>query len=111
MAVFESLYDDIPPSALTITERVFAGLEGRMGAVCMIDGVTGASLTGAELVDQVKRLAGGLTAKGFGAGVTAAIMAPNMPDYCVAFHGVAWAGGTVTPVNPAYTSYEVTHQL
>ncbi len=111
MAVFESLYDDIPPSALTITERVFAGLEGRMDAVCMIDGVTGASLTGAELVDQVKRLAGGLTAKGFGAGVTAAIMAPNMPDYCVAFHGIAWAGGTVTPVNPTYTSYEVTHQL
>lgn len=111
MAVFESPYGDIAPSTLTITERVFAGLEGRMDAVCLIDGATGASLTGAELVDQVKRLAGGLTARGLGAGVIVAIMAPNMPDYCVAFHGVTWAGGTVTPVNPSYTSYEVKHQL
>lgn len=111
MAVFESTYGDITPSTLTITERVFAGLEGRIDAVCLVDGVTGASLTGAELVDQVKRLAGGLTARGLGAGVTVAIMAPNMPDYCVAFHGVTWAGGTVTPVNPSYTAYEVKHQL
>lgn len=111
MAVFESTYGDIAPSPLTITERVFAGLKGRMDEVCLIDGVTGASLTGAELVDQVRRLAGGLTARGLGQGVTVAIMAPNMPDYCVAFHGVAWAGGTVTPVNPSYTAYEVKHQL
>jgi hypothetical protein len=41
MAVFESTYGDITPSTLTITERVFAGLEGRMDAVCLIDGVTG----------------------------------------------------------------------
>lgn len=111
MAIFESPYGGIAPSDLSITERVFAGLEGRMDAICLIDGITGAALTGAELVDQVKRLAGGLTANGLGAGVTVAIMAPNMPDYCVAFHGVTWAGGTVTPVNPSYTSYEVRHQL
>ena len=48
MAVFESTYGDITPSTLTITERVFAGLEGRIDAVCLVDGVTGASLTGAS---------------------------------------------------------------
>ncbi len=27
------------------------------------------------------------------------------------FHGVAMAGGTVTTINPTYTSHEVHHQL
>ncbi|MGZ0190430.1 MAG: AMP-binding protein, partial [Alphaproteobacteria bacterium] len=63
------------------------------------------------LMDRVKRLAGGLTEHGFGAGTTVALMAPNMPDYSVALHGVAWAGGTVTPINPSYTAHEVHHQL
>jgi acyl-CoA synthetase (AMP-forming)/AMP-acid ligase II len=38
-------------------------------------------------------------------------MAPNLPEYAVAFHGVAFAGGTVTTVNPTYTEQEVHHQL
>ena len=63
------------------------------------------------MVDTVKRLAGGLTARGFGAGHVVAIMAPNLPEYAVIFHGVAWAGGTVTTVNPTYTAEEVRFQL
>ena len=38
-------------------------------------------------------------------------MAPNQPDWCVVFHAVAWAGGTVTTLNPSYTAEEVGHQL
>ena len=38
-------------------------------------------------------------------------MAPNLPEYAVAFHGTAWAGGTVTTINPTYTAHEVQHQL
>jgi 4-coumarate--CoA ligase len=38
-------------------------------------------------------------------------MAPNLPEYAVLFHGVAMAGGTVTTINPTYTSHEVHHQL
>eukprot|EP01035_Chromulina_nebulosa_P034910 gene34910-46898_t len=54
---------------------------------------------------------GGLTAAGLGAGKTIALMAPNMPEYCVVFHAVAWAGGTITTLNPSYTAPEVAHQL
>ena len=40
-----------------------------------------------------------------------ALMAPNLPEYCIVFHGVAWAGGTVTLINPTYTVSELRHQL
>ncbi len=111
MTIFESPFGDIAPSERTITERVFEGMLDRPDAVVLTDGLTGEAWTTGRLVDGVKRLAGGLTERGFGAGATVAIMAPNMPLYFVAFHGVAWAGGTATPVNPAYTAYEVRHQL
>ena len=102
---------DVPLSNLSITERVFADLESRPNEIVLTDGTTGASMTASAFVDQVKRLAGGLTARGFGAGHTIALMAPNMPEYCVVFHAVAWAGGTITTLNPTYTAAEVSHQL
>jgi len=111
MIVFQSQFGDIAPSEFSITERIFAGLRERPDAIALTDGLTGACWTGAELMDAVKCLAGGLAARGFGAGATVAIVAPNMPEYFVAFHGVVWAGGTATTVNPAYTEREIRHQL
>ena len=77
----------------------------------LIDGPTGRVLTYAQLADQAARLAGGLHARGFGPGDVLGVMAPNLPEYAVLFHGVAMAGGTITTVNPTYTSHEVHHQL
>lgn len=77
----------------------------------LVEGSTGRSLTYGEFADQVKALAGGLKQRGFGKGDVLAIMAPNLPEYAVVFHGTAWAGGTVTTVNPTYTAHEVQHQL
>ncbi len=77
----------------------------------LVEGSTGRSLTYAEFTKQVKALAGGLQQRGFGKGDVLAIMAPNVPEYAVAFHGTAWAGSTVTTVNPTYTAHEVKHQL
>lgn len=111
MAVFESTYPEIEVSTQTITERVFAGLESSPDKMVLCDGVSGAQLTAAQFMLQVKQLAGGLTARGFGAGHVVAILAPNCPEYCVIFHAVAWAGGTVTTLNPTYTAAEVRHQL
>jgi 4-coumarate--CoA ligase len=59
----------------------------------------------------VKSLAGGLNARGTGQGTMVALMAPNLPEYAIAFHGIAFAGGTVTLINPTYTPHEVQHQL
>ena len=111
MIVFESRYADLPLSHQSVTERVFDNLKDRLSETVIIDSTNDNSLTAAEFIDQVKRLAGGLTQNGFGAGKTVALMAPNSPEYCVIFHAVAWAGGTITTLNPTYTAREVQHQL
>ncbi|EBA13388.1 AMP-binding protein [Roseobacter sp. CCS2] len=111
MTVFTSPYPDVAATDVSITERVFQGLENRPDDVVLTDGPTGHSLTAAVFMDQVKRMAGGLATAGFGAGKIVAIMAPNMPDYCVVFHAVAWSGGTITTLNPTYTAHEVAHQM
>lgn len=102
---------DIALRDQSITERVFENLVTRPHDIVLTDGMTGASMTAAEFMTQVKQLAGGFTARGVGTGKTVALMAPNLPQYCVVFHAVAWAGGTITTINPTYTASEVAHQL
>ncbi|WP_296426471.1 AMP-binding protein [Yoonia sp.] len=111
MTHFPSPHADIALTDQSITQRVFAGLVDRPDEVVLTDGPTGRTMTAADFMDQVKRLASGLTAAGLGAGHTVALMAPNLPEYCVIFHAVAWAGGTITTLNPTYTASEVRHQL
>ena len=111
MHIIESRFPPVALTGLTITERVFQGLVDRPDAPVMVDGPTGRSLTAGQIMDGIRRLAGGLAARGFGAGQVVAILAPNMPEYVIAFHGPLWAGGTVTTLNPSYTAPEVHHQL
>lgn len=109
VGIITSTFPDVALSDLTITQRVFQGIDPEM--TILIDGPTGRSYTGAQFMGAVKSLAGGLDARGMGAGKCVALMLPNIPEYCIAFHGVAWAGGTVTTINPTYTAHEVNHQL
>jgi 4-coumarate--CoA ligase len=111
MTIFTSPFTDVPTTDLTITQRVFQGLEHRPNEVVLTDGPSGRSMTAEAFMDQVQRMAGGLAAAGFGAGHTIAIMAPNIPEYCVVFHAVAWGGATITTLNPTYTANEVAHQM
>jgi len=107
--IITSPYPDIALTDQTISQRVFEGV--RPDDTVLIDGPSGRSLSGAQFIAACKALAGGLTDKGYAPGGCVALMAPNMPEYCVVFHGVTWAGGTVTPINPTYTAPEVNHQL
>jgi acyl-CoA synthetase (AMP-forming)/AMP-acid ligase II len=77
----------------------------------LIDGPTGRTITFAELDGTTRALASGLAARGFKPGDALAIHMPNLPEYAVAFHGVARAGGRATTVNPLYTARELEHQL
>ncbi len=99
----------IPDTALTpfVLER--ASELGDKPA--LIDGPSGRTLTYSQLEGAVRAFAGGLRARGFGKGDTLAILLPNVPEYAVAFHGTALAGGTVTTVNPVYNADEIRHQL
>ncbi len=77
----------------------------------LIDGPTGRTITYAELDLATRALAAGLAARGFGPGDALAIYMPNLPEYAVAFHGTASAGGRATTANPLYTARELEHQL
>ncbi|NNC93675.1 MAG: AMP-binding protein, partial [Acidimicrobiia bacterium] len=81
------------------------------GEVAVIDGPTGRTVTYAQLAGSVALMAGGLAARGFGKGDVFAIMAPNIPEYATAFHGVATVGGINTTINPTYTAEEIEFQL
>jgi len=109
MHIYKSAFADVAPTGKTVTERVFEGIDPDM--TILIDGPSGREVTGAEFIAGVKSLAGGLTERGYGAGKVLALMAPNIPEYCIVFHASAWAGGTVTTINPTYTAHEVNHQL
>ena len=56
-------------------------------------------------------LAAGLAARGFAPGDVFAIFAPNLPEYAVAFHGVAAAGGANTTINSLASVEDVASQL
>jgi acyl-CoA synthetase (AMP-forming)/AMP-acid ligase II len=111
MHIYRSHRPAVTVPDMTITELVLAGMGADPDRVVIRDGLTGQGITAAGFRDRVMRLAGGLTARGQGTGHVTAIMAPNSPDYAVAFHAPLWAGGTTTTVNPSYTATELRHQL
>jgi acyl-CoA synthetase (AMP-forming)/AMP-acid ligase II len=77
----------------------------------LIDGPSGRALSYAELERSVRSFAAGLAARGFAKGDTFGIYMPNVPEYPVAFYGVAAAGGRCTTANPLYTPRELGYQL
>ncbi len=111
MTIYPSPYPPVPDPGGTITERVFRDHAGHEGDPALIDGPTGRVLTFGALREGVMRFAGGLAQRGYGPGAVVAILAPNIPEYATVFHAVAWAGGTLTTINPTYTPAEVRHQL
>ena len=94
----------------SITDCVFASAADRADEVAITDGAA-SSYTFSELHGAVRSLGGGLQSRGVGPGTTIAILAPNVPEYAIVFHGIALAGGTVTTINPTYGPEEVRHQL
>ena len=99
---------DIPDQS--ITDCVFASAAGHADEVAITDGAA-SSYTFAQLHDAARGLGGGLSARGVGPGSTVAVLAPNVPEYAIVFHGIALAGGTVTTINPTYSPEEVRFQL
>ena len=88
-------------------------LEGKEGddRELLVDGPSGRSYTGAEVVRSVRGVAAGLAERGIAKGDVVALYMPNLPEYALAFHGVCAAGAVNTTANPLYTARELTHQL
>ncbi|HEY5665021.1 MAG TPA: AMP-binding protein [Ilumatobacter sp.] len=111
MTIYRSPLPDVAIPDVAITEYVLRHAATYPDRPALIDGTSGRVITFAELSSLIHRFAGGLAARGFGKGDTLGLMAPNIPEYAVVFHGVAVAGGTVTTINPTYGADEVRFQL
>ncbi|MCP4809142.1 MAG: 4-coumarate--CoA ligase family protein [Proteobacteria bacterium] len=96
---------------VSVTEYVLRHAERLADKPAFIEGGSGRVVTYAALADRIRSLAGGLQARGVGVGTTWAVMAPNVPEYAVVFHGLAYAGATVTTLNPTYGAEEIAQQL
>jgi acyl-CoA synthetase (AMP-forming)/AMP-acid ligase II len=77
----------------------------------LIDGPSGRTLTYRQLAAGIRACAAGLAARGFRKGDVLAIFSPNLPEYAIAFYGVALAGGINTTANPLLTAGELAKQL
>lgn len=111
MQIFSSPYPAVPQRDQSITERVFEGLKDRPNEIVLTNGLTGETHTAQDFMTAVKAIAGGLTQRGLVKGHTIALMAPNSPEWCMVFHGIALAGATITTLNPVYTEQEIQEQL
>jgi 4-coumarate--CoA ligase len=111
MIIHRSPFPDVELPEMPITEYVLQAGDAHPDRAALIDGPSGRTYTFAELRDRIHQFAGGLAASGFQPGDTLGLMAPNVPEYAIVFHGVAVAGGTVTTINPTYGPDEVRFQL
>ncbi|HUW02012.1 MAG TPA: AMP-binding protein [Acidimicrobiales bacterium] len=108
--IIKSPLPDVVIPDVTITDYVL-GKADELADQPAITDTSGRGYTFGELKQAIRSFGGGLQARGFGPGHTLAIMAPNLPEYAVVFHGVCLAGGTNTTLNPSYTADEIRHQL
>jgi len=111
MIIHSSPLPDVEIPDVSITAHVLRKANELADQVAIRDAAGTSSYTFAQLSDAIHSLAGGLSERDIGPGKVVGLMAPNLPDYAVVFHGVAVAGGAVTTINPTYGVGEVRHQL
>ena len=109
--MIRSPFPDVEVPDVPFTDFILARAGERGDKPALIDGPSGRTITYAELVESVHGLAAGLAERGFGKGDVLAHYTPNLPEYAVAFHGVATAGGVNTTANPLMTVEEFSTQL
>lgn len=100
---------EIPETSLTAF--VLRKAEQYGDTVATVDFTGDNEYTFAELAAAVRRVAAGLHARGFGKGDVLAMLAPNVPEYPIAFHAAALAGGTVVALNPLDTADDIVDRL
>jgi len=109
--VHRSSYPDVEIPDVSLPAFVLERAARLADKPALIDGPTGRTITYAQLAGAVRRVAAGLAARGLGKGDVVALFSPNVPEYAVAFHGVATAGGVNTTINSLATEQDVANQL
>lgn len=110
--IIESPHAPVEIPKVSIYELLFGSLSTEDAArTALIEGETGREISYGTLKRNVDLFAGALAARGIGVGDTVALMAPNIPEFVVAFHGILRSGATATTVNSMYTAGDVTKQI
>lgn len=109
--IFRSPWPDVAIPDQSLGDFVFANLSRHRDAVAFIDGSNGRTFTHGQVHDGARRVAGALLRRGLRKGEVFAIHCPNAPEYALAFHGVAMAGGVVTTASPLSTAESLAAQL
>jgi acyl-CoA synthetase (AMP-forming)/AMP-acid ligase II len=109
--IFRGPYPDVTIPEISLTDFIFPSANEFPNKLALIDGPTGHTLTYAQFVDAVRRVAASLNQSGFRKGDVFGIFSTNCPEYAIAFHAVAMLGGIITTVNPLYTAAEAACQL
>ncbi len=109
--IYASPLPDVHIPEVPLPEYVFEHAAQWPDKAALIDGPSGRTITYAQLTTAVDGVAAALAGRGFRKGDVFAIYSPNIPEYAVAFLGVARAGGISTTINPLYAASELRHQL
>jgi len=109
--VFLSPYPDASIPDLSLTDYVLRDAGTYPERPALVDAPTGRTLTYGQLLGGSRQVAAGLAKRGFRKGEVFAICSPNLPEWPLAFYGVAMAGGITTTVHSLYTAEEMAAQL
>jgi acyl-CoA synthetase (AMP-forming)/AMP-acid ligase II len=109
--IFRSPYPDVEIPDQPLTAFFLERIRPYGDKAALIDGLSGRTLTYAQLANAIRLVAANLSRRGFGKGDVFAIYLPNFPEYAIAFHAVSLLGGINTTINPLYTPDELAHQL
>jgi acyl-CoA synthetase (AMP-forming)/AMP-acid ligase II len=109
--IFRSPLPNIDVPDLSMTDFLFEHTAERRDEPALIDGPSGRKLTFGQLQSAVRHAAKGLAERGLHKGDVLALYSPNLPEYAIAFNGMARIGGINTTINPLYTPEELRRQL
>jgi len=96
---------------ISLTSFILAKAEENAATVAAVDVSTESTYTYGELAAAVRHAAATLPSLGFGKGDVLAMLAPNMPEYPIAYHAAVLAGGAVMSLNPLDTVEDVAAHL
>lgn len=108
---YRSPYPDITVPNLNLFEQVFQNAASMPDAVAMAEGSSGRTITYGALLEQIRRTAAGLAARGITKGDVVSLWSPNVPEWPIVFFGVVKLGAIVHTSNPVSTPDELAFQL
>ena len=109
--IYTSQYPPVEVPTTPIAETVLAHAAERGDHPALIDGVTGQTITYAQLAHLVDRVAAGLAEHGVKPGDVVALHSPNTVLFPVVFFGASKAGATVTTLSALATGKDIARQL